>query len=664
MDVYYKLGFTLFSALFGIGMFMKGSKHIWREMRAAKSEKIEPNWGARFLIFFETVILQKKLFKELIPGIAHATFYYGFLVITYGTAESVLAALIPGASLHFLGPIHSLMVLSEDIMQPLVCLAIVYGVVRRTITKPKRLRLPAASARDGLIILGLIALHMGANMLSHSGYLLAKYPVAEPELRFFTMWLASIYFDLGMQESTGLWLGHFGWTMHMISVFGLLAYLPHSKHLHIITSQANAFLARLRHKGTLSKVNFEDQENPVFGVSKATQFSWKDILDVYSCTECGRCNDFCPTATTNKPLRPRELIMDLKRHLKENPQITEGQDPAEALISETYISEQTIWACTTCRACVEACPVLIEHVDKIVDLRRNLVLMEGRMPEELQNTMRNWETQSNPWGISSDVRDEWANGLEVPRMADHPQAQYLFYVGCAGSFNDRNKKIATAMVKILKAAKIDFAILGKEELCNGETARRAGNEYLSQTMFQMNIEVLNRYQVKQIITICPHCFNTLKNEYPDFGFRAERVWHHTEFIDKLIQDKTLSLDTSSELKIAFHDSCYLGRYNEVYDAPRSALAATGATVLEAPRSRSKGLCCGAGGARMWMEETIGERINFERSNELLATQPQVIAAGCPFCQVMITDGVKRDPAAADKVRVLDVAEIVADRVKV
>jgi Fe-S oxidoreductase len=291
-----------------------------------------------------------------------------------------------------------------------------------------------------------------------------------------------------------------------------------------------------------------------------------------------------------------------------------------------------------------------------------MVMMEGNMPTELQNTLKNYETQSNPWGISPDARDEWCKDLNISRMADKPNAEYLFYVGCAGSFNDRNKKISTATVKILQKAGIDFAILGKEELCNGETARRAGNEYLAKAMVDANIEVLKRYNVKKIITTCPHCFNTLKNEYPDFGFTASEVLHHTDFIQRLISEGKITPQgkDNEHVKIAFHDSCYLGRYNEVYEAPRQALKAVpGVELVEMPRNKSQGLCCGAGGARMWMEENIGKRINVERVEEALDQKPDVIAAGCPFCQVMISDGVT-EKGQQEKVQVKDLAEIIAD----
>ncbi len=471
----------------------------------------------------------------------------------------------------------------------------------------------------------------------------------------------------GVDVPTALMLGWTFWAVHIATLFFFLTYIPHSKHLHVFTAGPNIFFARLEPRGTLSKINFEDESQTSFGVSKLNEWSWKDLLDAYSCTACGRCNEFCPTATTDKPLKPMKLIQDLKVYAHDHGD-TARKDPTDASIppmisEETGLSYDTVWACTTCAACVEACPVMIEHVDKIVDMRRSLVLMEGRMPPELQNTFTNWERQSNPWGMPSDSRDAWAQDLQVARLADKPDAEYLFYVGCAGSFNDRNKKISTAFVKILQKAGVNFAILGKEELCNGETARRAGNEYLAKTMIDANIDTLKRYNVKKILTTCPHCFNTLKNEYPEFGFRAESVRHHTDFINELVQSGRVQVQSKKDsVKIAFHDSCYLGRYNEVYEQPRQALRAIGGVeVIEMPRNRSKGLCCGAGGARMWMEETIGKRINIERVEEALGQKPDVIAAGCPFCQVMLEDGVTQK-APQNNVLVRDVAEIVAEQI--
>ncbi|MBP7843685.1 MAG: (Fe-S)-binding protein [Proteobacteria bacterium] len=633
-------------------------------LKLAKKENLFDRWPERLAVFSKNVLAQKKLFKDFIPGLQHAIIFWGFIIITVGTTEHIIEGLFHGFSLSFLGPIYSFFVIAQDILHPLVFLAVCYGFFRRLVLKPKRLAADRGHLLEALMILSLTGLLMIANMTTFAAYVKAGYANAHGELRPVSNYLAN--FLASWDPESAMTLAHFGWGIHLLTVFFFACYIPNSKHLHVIAAGPNFLFARLGHKGTFAPINFEDETNTAYGVSKITDFTWKDILDVYSCTSCGRCNEFCPTATTSKPLRPMKLIEDIKHHLFHvgdaliaNP----ASEPSQALISEeSGITHDTVWACTSCRACVEACPVGIEHVDKIVDMRRHLVMMEGNMPTELQNTLKNYETQSNPWGISPDARDEWCKDLNISRMADKPNAEYLFYVGCAGSFNDRNKKISTATVKILQKAGIDFAILGKEELCNGETARRAGNEYLAKAMVDANIEVLKRYNVKKIITTCPHCFNTLKNEYPDFGFTASEVLHHTDFIQRLISEGKITPQgkDNEHVKVAFHDSCYLGRYNEVYEAPRQALKAVpGVELVEMPRNKSQGLCCGAGGARMWMEENIGKRINVERVEEALDQKPDVIAAGCPFCQVMISDGVT-EKGQQEKVQVKDLAEIIAD----
>ncbi|MBS1983012.1 MAG: (Fe-S)-binding protein [Bdellovibrionales bacterium] len=636
---------------------------IFRAIRLGRDEKLTDRPEARWGLVMKNVFGHGKLMKDPISGLQHFVIFSGFIIITAGTGESVIEGFFHGFNFRMiLGPLALGLVWLQDIMQPLVALAALYGFWRRLVKGPARLPKDALHRRDALVVLSLTFGHVFANMIAMAGFIaVANEHAYSPEFRPVSSFIAQLLLSGGASHEVCEIIGYAGWAVHMMTVFGFLLYIPHSKHLHIMTAGPNVFFSRLRPRGTFTAVNFADETQTSYGVGKLPEMPWKDILDAYSCTSCGRCNEFCPTTVTGKPLQPMKLIEDIKRYSKQFSHEFEkdkAAEPSVPLIGDASgLTYDTLWACTTCKACVEACPVMIEHVDKIVDMRRHLVLMQGSMPAELQNTMKNWETQSNPWGFSPDLRDEWAKDLGVKRYSENPNAEYLFYVGCAGSFNDRNKKISTAFVKILKAANVDFAILGKEELCNGETARRAGNEYLAKTMIDANIEVLKRYNVKKILTTCPHCFNTLKNEYPDFGFTAE-VLHHTDFIDQLNQQKKLSLSPSKG-KVAFHDSCYLGRYNEVYEAPRSAIKAIpGVELVEMPRNRKTGLCCGAGGARMWMEETIGKRINVERVEEALTTKPDVIAAGCPYCQVMITDGVN-GKGVQDTVKVLDVAELVA-----
>ncbi|MEO5667163.1 MAG: (Fe-S)-binding protein [Bdellovibrionota bacterium] len=639
-------------------------RHIWLTINVGRAENLSGDIAKRVGVVLKNAVFQKKMFKDLGPGIFHMCIVTGFVVVTIGAAEHIIDSILRGFSFRmFLGPLYSPIILAQDVAQWLVVVAVAYFATRRLITKPKRLSKVPKHQRDGLIILAFTAGHVISDILTYAFLTRANDPHGQAVWRPLSQGLA--HFLTAVDPSTAHTLGWVFWAISIGSVFCFLMYIPHSKHLHIVAAGPNIFLARLEPRGYLSQINFADETQTTFGVSKLSEWSWKDILDAYTCTACGRCNEFCPTAITGKPLQPMKLIQDLKVYAQ-NTGDAFRKDPTGANVGpmisdETGISYDAVWACTTCAACVEACPVMIEHVDKIVDMRRSLVLMEGRMPQELQNTFTNWERQSNPWGMPSDSRDAWAQELKVPRLAEKPDAEYLFYVGCAGSFNDRNKKISTAFVKILQKAGIDFAILGKEELCNGETARRAGNEYLAKTMIDANIETLKKYTVKKILTTCPHCFNTLKNEYPEFGFRAESVQHHTDFINTLMKTGKLQVQAKKDtVKIAFHDSCYLGRYNNVYEEPREALRAIGnVEVIEMPRNRKKGLCCGAGGARMWMEETIGKRINVERVEEALATQPDIIAAGCPFCQVMVEDGVKEKHST---VLVRDVAEIVAEQI--
>jgi len=393
-----------------------------------------------------------------------------------------------------------------------------------------------------------------------------------------------------------------------------------------------------------------------------TDMSWKDTLDLYACTECGRCQDACPAHNTQKPLSPKALIIDLKDILYQNQAAVLAGKPEEVgPVLGPKITDDVIWACTSCRACETACPVFIEQTNKIYDIRRNMVLMESRFPPELQTVFKNVENNFSPWAMSPDDRDKWAEDLQVKTMAQivssGEEVEYLFWVGCAGSFDDRNKKVSRALVSLLRKAGVKFAILGKEEKCTGDPVRRMGNEYLAQTLINENVALLNNYKVKKVVTACPHCFNAIKNEWKDFGGNFEVV-HHTQLISKLIKDGKLKPSKGTEQKITYHDSCYIGRWNDEYNAPRDILGSLPmAKIQEMDKNKSNGMCCGAGGGRMWMEETIGTRVNVKRTEQALATNANVIAANCPFCMTMLSDGVKTKDMA-EKVSVVDIAELV------
>src|SRR2546422_560521 len=463
-------------------------------------------------------------------------------------------------------------------------------------------------------------------------------------------------------------VGAVAWWAHNLSVLVMLNFLPLAKHFHVITSLPNVFFQKLEPLGALSKQDLENATT--FGASHIDQFTWKQVLDMFSCTECGRCSSQCPATATGKPLAPRQLLLDLRDYLYAHQQEViekrvhrrvdgDGAEPPEVgeNVVGPVIADEVLWSCNVCRACEEACPVMIEYVDKIVDMRRHLVQESSRFPSELTRTFKGMETQSNPWGLGAEKRFDWAQGLGVPTIADKPNAEYLYYVGCAGAFDDRNKKTTQAFARLLEKAGVDFACLGKAELCNGETARRLGNEYLYQTMAQACIESLNAAGVKKVIVNCPHCFNTIKNEFPQFGGRYE-VIHAAELVAQLVAAGRLQVPPAFKKKTVYHDSCYYGRFNEIYDEPRTVLARTGAQVQEMRRHKQFGMCCGAGGGRMWIEEDPDKRVNLLRTAQALETNPEVIAVSCPFCMTMLSDGIKANELE-DKVQTLDVMEIVA-----
>ena len=445
---------------------------------------------------------------------------------------------------------------------------------------------------------------------------------------------------------------HTCWWAHCGVLFSFLIYLPFSKHQHLIWVWANMFYKSKHSSGRLRPLVI-DEEAESFGASKAQELTWKQILDGFTCVECGRCTEQCPATTTGKTLNPRLIV----NHLKTAALETKQAEP-RPLLGE-IVTHEELWACTTCGACVEACPLDIEHIAPIVDMRRYLTLTEGNFPPQLTDTFRNLETNSTPWAFSSATRADWAKGLDVQQLKDVKQADYLFWVGCAGSFDERYKKVSRAIVKILQKAGVSFAILGCEEKCSGDTARRLGNEYLANMQIEENIENFKKYQVKKIITGCPHCFNTLKNEYPDYGYQAQEVVHHSQFIAKMLEEKKITVDDSANAawgKTTLHDSCYLARHNDVVDEPRAALPQQ--DYVELPRSGKKGFCCGAGGGRMWLEETSGTRINENRAQEIVASGAKTAATSCPFCLTMVRDGVAA-LGKKDEIEVKDIAEMVA-----
>ncbi len=626
---------------------------------------------------------QKKfVVGEQPAGWMHFFIFWGFTILAIQVVHMFARGVIddftlPGFSVRLLGGPYLLL---KDITQAVVLGAIGVALYRWLVSHPARLygyapaeeRLRSQSHWEALVILTFIGLIMISGFL-YDGGRLVMHPGA-PE-RAWQPFSALVAVGLAGLGGVGLatFTSSFGWWLHNAIILVFLNLLPLSKHFHIITSIPNVYFRKLEPWGSLPKQDLENATT--FGTSYINQFTWKQVLDMYSCTECGRCSSHCPATYSGKTLAPRQLLLNLRDYLYEHEDdllkakagSADGDAAAPATIGENVVGERLIhddvlWACTTCRACEEACPVMIEYVDKIVDMRRHLVQEESRFPAELTRTFKGMETQGNPWGIDAATRGDWAAGLDVPTMAEKPDAEYLYFVGCAGSFDDRNKRTTQALVKILKQAGVDFAILGPEEPCNGETARRIGNEYLFQTMAQMAVEVLGNYKVKKILTNCPHCFNTFKNDYPQFGGHYEVV-HATQFVEQLIREGKVAFKTNGSRAITYHDSCYLGRYNDVFEAPRNILQLVpGVTLREMERSRSFGMCCGAGGGRMWMEEEPTKRVNLRRVDQALETNPDVVAVACPFCMTMVDDGLKAKNVE-EKVQALDVMELVAGALK-
>ncbi|EPZ39028.1 succinate dehydrogenase/fumarate reductase iron-sulfur subunit [Anoxybacillus ayderensis] len=676
------IAFLLVTA-YAVHLFVYLVKTRIAYIKLGKKVEFDGKVKERLQNIWVNVFGQKKLLKDKKSGIIHVMFFYGFILVQFGAIDFIIKGLVPGAHLP-LGPLYPAFTFFQEIVTLLILVAVLWAFYRRYIEKLVRLK------RD--FKAGLVLIFIGGLMLS----VLFGNGMGRIWHNEGTSWSEPVASAIALAFS---WVGETGaavlffvaWWVHLLILLTFLVYVPQSKHAHLIAGPVNVFFSRLT-RPKLEKINFEDETQESFGVGKIEDFKQTQLIDLYACVECGRCTNMCPATGTGKMLSPMDLILKLRDHLTEKGAaitskapwvptfafantkgnqlalMAQGMQEQAATIEMPnligdVITEEEIWACTTCRNCEDQCPVMNEHVDKIIDLRRYLVLTEGKLNADAQRAMTNIERQGNPWGLNRKEKENWRElreDVRIPTVKEMQKAgeefEYLFWVGSMGSFDNRSQKIALAFARLLNEAGVKFAILGNKEKNSGDTPRRLGNEFLFQELATANIAEFEKAGVKKIVTIDPHAYNTFKNEYPDFGFEAE-VYHHTELLAKLVEEGRLVPKYEVNEVVTFHDSCYLGRYNDVYDAPRQILKAIpGVKLVEMARHRETGMCCGAGGGLMWMEETTGTRINVARTEQALEVNPTIISSGCPYCLTMLSDGTKAKEVE-EKVGTYDVAEL-------
>ena len=672
---------------YAISLFVYVVKTRIEFIKLGKKVEFDNNVKERMQKIWVNVFGQKKLLKDKKSGIMHVMFFYGFILVQFGAIDFIWKGLAPGSHLP-LGPLYAGFTFFQEIVTLMILVAVIWAFYRRYVEKLVRLK---RNFKSGLVLIFIGGLMLsvlignGMGIIWHGHEATWTEPIAS---------LIALIFS-GIGETASIVIFYLAWWVHLLFLLTFLVYVPQSKHAHLIAGPANVYFNRLEKPGKLKKVDFEDESQESFGVGKIEDFTQHQMIDFYACVECGRCTNMCPATGTGKMLSPMDLIVKMRDHLtnhgaavtSKQPWVptfafgnttgnqialaASGQGAQETAATLAYnpsligdvITEEEIWACTTCRNCEDQCPVMNEHVDKIIDLRRYLVLTEGKLDADAQRAMTNIERQGNPWGLNRKERESWREvreDVEIPTVKEMnkkgEEFEYLFWVGSMGSYDNRSQKIALSFAKLLNEAGVKFAILGNKEKNSGDTPRRLGNEFLFQELATKNIEEFEKAEVKKIVTIDPHAYNIFKNEYPDFGLEAE-VYHHTEVLYELVRDGKLVPKHAVNEKITFHDSCYLGRYNDVYDPPREILKSIpGVQLVEMERNRETGMCCGAGGGLMWMEEETGHRINVSRTEQALAVNPSVISSGCPYCLTMLSDGTKAKEVE-EKISTYDVAEL-------
>jgi Fe-S oxidoreductase len=668
--------FLLFIAITGYALFVVGyvlySRYLF--IKLGKPVTLKGDNRKRWSDFIVNVFGQKKLLKDKKSGIMHVVLFYGFIIVQLGALELIVKGLVQGWEIP-IGDAHHYFSFTQELTVFAILAAIGYAFYRRYIEKLKRLK---RGFKAGIVVLFISTLMLSVLFSLAFEALWLGYPtsVYNPISSLLVMAFHGISIAAA---KTGFYVF---WWLHLLILLAFAVYVPQSKHAHLIFAPVNIFFKKMEPHGKLSSLDLEDETVEEYGVGKIEHFRRDQLLDLYACVECGRCTSVCPASVTGKMLSPMQLIVKMRDHLTQKgavitsktpwmpafafggnanssaPESGQVQDITEVNLVGDVITAQELWACTTCRNCEDACPVSNEHVDMIVDMRRHLVLTEGSMPSEISRTFQNIERQGNPWGLNRNERIKWREGMEdiIPTVKETDEFEYLFFVGSMGSYDNRSIKVSQATAKLMHMAGVKFAILGNEEKNSGDTARRTGNEFLFQQTAAENIQTFQKYKVKKIVTACPHTYNTFKNEYPEFGLEAE-VYHHTELLFQLVKEGKLKAVNEMKETITYHDSCYLGRYNGVYDQPRDILKSIpGVSVVEMKRNRENSMCCGAGGGLMWVEEKEGKRINIDRIEQALETKPTVISSACPYCLTMMNDGTKAKDMESN-IQTLDIAEI-------